>query len=87
MIATVVLLQKRFTRQYVTLLCHPAVLGLSLLLEGYSLGVAVRSVATGAEAAGVSVMEFVRRGTDPTSIAVMLEDAGAVAGLVIAGDR
>lgn len=56
-----------------------------MLLEGYSLSVAVRSVQDGAEAAGVTVREYVRRGTDPTSIAVMLEDAGAVAGLVIAG--
>ena len=39
----------------------------------------------GAEATGVTFREYVRRGTDPTSIAVMLEDAGAVAGLVIAG--
>ena len=56
-----------------------------MLLEGYSLLVAFRSVQTGAEVAGVPFIEYVRRGTDPTSVAVMLEDAGAVAGLVIAG--
>ena len=56
-----------------------------MMLEGFSLAVAVRSVRAGAEAAGMTFTEFVRRGMDPTSIAVMLEDSGAVAGLAIAG--
>ena len=55
------------------------------MLEGVSLMVAVRAVRAGAEAASLSFLEFVRRGMDPTSIAVMMEDAGAVAGLCIAG--
>ena len=63
----------------------PAVLGMSLLLEGVSLTVAIRAVRAGAEAAGLTFLEFVRRGMDPTSIAVMMEDSGAVAGLCIAG--
>ena len=62
-----------------------AVLGVSLLLEGYSLLVAVRTVTAGAAAAGLPFSEFVRRGMDPTSIAVMMEDGAACAGLVIAG--
>ncbi len=62
-----------------------AVLGMSLVLEGFSLTVAIRAVRAGAEAAGLTFLEFVRRGLDPTSIAVMMEDAGAVAGLCIAG--
>jgi zinc transporter 9 len=58
---------------------------MSLLLEGVSLTVAIRAVRAGAEAAGLTFLEFVRRGMDPTSIAVMMEDSGAVAGLCIAG--
>lgn len=60
-------------------------LAVSLLLEGYSLLVAVRTVTAGAAAAGLPFAEFVRRGMDPTSIAVMMEDGAACAGLVIAG--
>ena len=63
-----------------------AVLGMSLVLEGVSLTVAIRAVRAGAEAAGLTFSQFVRRGMDPTSIAVMMEDAGAVAGLCIAGE-
>lgn len=48
--------------------------------------VATRAVMRGAQAAGLSFMQFVRRGLDPTSIAVMLEDGAAVTGLVIAGN-
>jgi zinc transporter 9 len=70
-------------------LCHAwsprAVLGLSFVVEGYSLLVATRSVVAGAAAAGLGTMEFIKRGMDPTSIAVMLEDGAAVTGLVIAG--
>lgn len=47
--------------------------------------VATRSVLQGAAAHGLSFWQFLRRGLDPTSIAVMLEDGAAVAGLVIAG--
>ena len=46
---------------------------------------ATRSVVAGAAAAGLGTMEFIKRGMDPTSIAVMLEDGAAVTGLVIAG--
>lgn len=60
------------------------VLGVSLLLEGYSLLVAVRTVTAGAASQGLSFTEFVRRGMDPTSIAVMMEDGAACAGLIIA---
>lgn len=60
------------------------VLGVSLLLEGYSLLVAVRTVTAGAASHGLSFTEFVKRGMDPTSIAVMMEDGAACAGLVIA---
>jgi len=62
-----------------------AVLGVSLLLEGYSLLVAIRTVTAGAASQGLPFAEFVKRGMDPTSIAVMMEDGAACAGLVIAG--
>ena len=54
-------------------------------MEGYSLLVATRAVIQGAQAAGLTFAQFLRRGLDPTSIAVMLEDGAAVTGLVIAG--
>lgn len=60
------------------------VLGVSLLLEGYSLLVAIRTVTAGAASQGLPFAEFVKRGMDPTSIAVMMEDGAACAGLVIA---
>lgn len=56
------------------------------MLEGASLLVAIRAVREGAEVAGLSFMEYVRRGIDPTSVAVMMEDAGACAGLIVAGE-
>ncbi len=62
-----------------------AVLGVSMVLESASLAVAIRSVREGADVAGLSFWEYVRRGIDPTSVAVMMEDAGAVAGLAVAG--
>ena len=60
-------------------------LGVSFVVEGYSLLVATRAVMQGAQAAGLTFMQFFRRGLDPTSIAVMLEDGAAVTGLAIAG--
>ncbi len=62
-----------------------AVLGVSFLVEGYSLLVATRAVLQGAHAMGMSFTEYIRRGMDPTTVAVMLEDGAAVAGLAIAG--
>ena len=62
-------------------------LALSFLMEGYSLLVATRAVVSGATAAGLSFWEYVKRGMDPTSVAVMLEDGAAVTGLIIAGGQ
>ncbi|BDA46259.1 Zinc transporter 9 [Coccomyxa sp. Obi] len=62
-----------------------AVLGVSFVVEGYSLLVATRAVLQGAHAMGMTFTEYIRRGMDPTTVAVMLEDGAAVAGLVIAG--
>ena len=60
-------------------------LGVSLLVEGYSLLVATRALFSGAQAVGMGFWEYVRRGMDPTTVAVCLEDGAAVAGLAIAG--
>ena len=62
-----------------------AVLAASAVVEGYSLYVAVRAVSAGAAAAGLPFKAYVARGSDPTSVAVMLEDGAAVAGLALAG--
>ena len=70
-----------------TCIASTAVLGVSLLLEGYSLLVAIRTVTAGAAQQGLSFAEFVKRGMDPTSIAVMMEDGAACAGLVVAGQQ
>lgn len=61
------------------------VLGVSVLLEGYSLMVAYRYVKAGARAKSMSFVQYIRSGVDPTTVAVLLEDGGAVAGLGIAG--
>ncbi len=54
-------------------------------MEGYSLLVATRSVLQGAQAMGMTFWEYIRRGMDPTTVAVMMEDGAAVTGLLIAG--
>ncbi|KAJ9529803.1 hypothetical protein QJQ45_022205 [Haematococcus lacustris] len=61
-----------------------AVLGVSALLEGYSLLVAVQHIRTGAAARGMPVLKYINSGVDPTTVAVLMEDGGAVAGLAIA---
>ena len=61
-----------------------AVLGVSFVVEGYSLLVATRSVLQGAQAMGMTFWEYIRRGMDPTTVAVMMEDGAAVTGLLIA---
>ncbi|ONK79443.1 uncharacterized protein A4U43_C01F6420 [Asparagus officinalis] len=60
------------------------VIGGSFLIEGASLLVAVNAVKKGAAAEGMTVWDYVWRGHDPTSVAVMTEDGAAVTGLAIA---
>lgn len=55
------------------------------MVEGYSLLVATRSVLQGAQAMSMTFWEYIRRGMDPTTVAVMMEDGAAVTGLLIAG--
>ncbi|KAG6620996.1 hypothetical protein I3842_Q045800 [Carya illinoinensis] len=61
------------------------VIGGSFLIEGASLIVAIQAVKKGAAAEGMKVRDYIWRGHDPTSVAVMTEDGAAVTGLVIAG--
>jgi zinc transporter 9 len=59
-----------------------AVLGASVLLDGYVLMVAVKEVNTGR--GKKTLMHFIRTSTDPTLIAVLFEDAVATLGAVVA---
>ncbi|PWZ43676.1 Metal tolerance protein C4 [Zea mays] len=60
------------------------VIGGSFLIEGASLLVAINAVRKGAEAEGMGIWDYIWRGHDPTSVAVMTEDGAAVTGLAIA---
>ncbi|CAA6671134.1 unnamed protein product [Spirodela intermedia] len=60
------------------------VIGGSFLIEGASLVVAINAVKKGAAAEGMKMWDYVWRGHDPTSVAVMTEDGAAVTGLAIA---
>ncbi|KAI3442553.1 uncharacterized protein J3R85_000746 [Psidium guajava] len=60
------------------------VIGGSFMIEGASLIVAIQAVKQGAAAEGMKVRDYIWRGHDPTSVAVMTEDGAAVTGLLIA---
>ena len=61
-----------------------AVLLVAGLMESSSLVVAVREVREQARAAGMTFMQYVVDGDDPTAVAVYLEDVAAVGGVVVA---
>lgn len=61
------------------------VIVVSGLLEFYSLRVAFHAIRVGAAKDGTPFWSYIMRGRDPTTAAVFAEDAGAVAGLGIAG--
>ncbi|KAG6545589.1 hypothetical protein Mapa_012939 [Marchantia paleacea] len=56
----------------------------SMIMEGASLLVAISCVRNGAKAEGMTMRDYLWRGHDPTSVAVMMEDGAAVTGLGIA---
>lgn len=62
-----------------------AVLGISAFAEMCSLNVALGALRTGAKIEGQSLYKYLMSSNDPTTAAVLAEDAGAVAGLGIAG--
>lgn len=70
---------------FLTAVCLISVLGGSFVLEGISFLVALRTIAHNAAKRGMKVLDYIWLGKDPTPIAVMLEDSGAVVGILIAG--
>jgi zinc transporter 9 len=60
------------------------VLLFSLLLESWTLWIAYKEVRRAAQELGVSFGEYLRRGPDPMAVAVLLEDAAAVIGVILA---
>lgn len=60
------------------------VLVFSLVLEAWTLWVAYKEVRKSADAAGMTLQEYTQEGSDPMAVAVLLEDAAAVFGVVIA---
>jgi cation diffusion facilitator family transporter len=61
-----------------------AVLGFSLLAEGFSLLQAVRQARGEAAAAGTPVRRYLRQSNDPTLRTVLFEDGAAVTGVLLA---
>ena len=60
------------------------VLAASAAVDAYSLRVAYAALRDNAAARSMSLTDFVRAGHDPTSVAVVAEDAAAVAGCGVA---
>lgn len=60
------------------------VLGVALVVEGAVLAVAAREYLRRARAAGCGALAYLGRSTDPTLVAVLLEDAVAVLGVLFA---
>lgn len=61
-----------------------AVLCFALVIEGGTLVVAYRAVRNQAKAKAMTMREYFKRGGDPIGVAVLLEDAAAVFGVIIA---
>ena len=59
------------------------VLVFSVVLEGWTFWVALVEVRKSADAAGMSLRQYTREGSDPMAVAVLLEDAAAVIGVLI----
>jgi zinc transporter 9 len=61
------------------------VLGGSLLSEGGTLMIAINAIKKGAKKSGLTFKEYVMCSKDPTVNVVLLEDAAAVVGVLVAG--
>lgn len=61
-----------------------SVLGISLLFESITLGVAYKSLKKGAQDSGLSLRNYIYSGVDPSSNVVFLEDSVAVLGVCLA---
>ena len=60
------------------------VLGISLIFESITLGVAFKNLKKGAKDSGLSLKNYIYSGVDPSSNVVFLEDLSAVAGVCLA---
>ena len=61
-----------------------ATLAFSFIIEGITLLIAIRATLADARKDGVSLFQYLRAGSDPTGVAVVLEDSAAVLGVFIA---
>ena len=61
-----------------------AVLLFAFIVEGLVLWYAVKAIGKEAKSMDLSLIEYVKAGTDPTGTAVLLEDSAAMLGVVIA---
>lgn len=61
------------------------VLGLSLVLEGCSIGLAIYQELKEAQHEGLTFFEYLRESKDPTAKTVLFEDSAALVGIIIAG--
>lgn len=61
-----------------------AVLCFALIVEGATLLVAMKSVRAQAAESGQTLWQYFKAGEDPIGVAVLLEDAGAVVGVIVA---
>ena len=57
----------------------------SFVLEMWTLWVAYKAVKTSADALNMTFGEYLKEGPDPMAVAVLLEDAAAVTGVMLAG--
>ncbi|KAJ3028910.1 UNVERIFIED_CONTAM: hypothetical protein HDU68_000607 [Siphonaria sp. JEL0065] len=60
------------------------VLGLSLCFEVVTLSYAYQQISRSAVAARMTFMDYIRRGSDPSSVQIFLEDCSSIVGIVIA---
>jgi zinc transporter 9 len=61
-----------------------AILGFAAVLEGLTLWVAIKEVRKMAVEEGMTFREYVRSGSDPMAVAVLLEDGAAEIGVILA---
>ncbi|MDX8390050.1 MAG: cation transporter [Mariprofundaceae bacterium] len=61
-----------------------AVLGLAVVVEGYSFSVALNEFNRQRRALGITFFTYFRESRDPTTLAVMIEDSAAMLGLFLA---
>eukprot|EP00474_Spongospora_subterranea_P009037 CRZ09495.1 hypothetical protein [Spongospora subterranea] len=63
----------------------PAVLWFSFCVETATLAIALQEIQKAATKLEMTTLEYIKRGPDPNTVAVVAEDAAAVCGILIAG--